>query len=359
MTGDKAYRCLLPGDYPSTQAASLGFHLDRYPFPHWPTSRELKSPPQPSTTTSTSTTTSPKPKPSPRPRPASREDWSPVPAHYQGPLDGRDDGAPLHAKQPPADASSGVGGYRRVHSHKSQQHEPLDLSVRPESGSCLADGAPGSLVPVGAPGGGAYANGTPLPPGAGVPRATQSYAEAMAELGAVPAYRPDLLLLPAGNGAHGSEDAFERARRDREGEVRGDGAESETWKMLSKHNGGVQPEERGHRKAELQGPHAPQPEQGPWGGGEQQQTKSPVMGSLEKFPPGPGAEHHLLQQHRSLLSALRGPGGSSSVATNGYGLSSVGEGILETEAAAGEMSTNISIPKSSRAALCCHQVAGK
>jgi hypothetical protein len=107
---------------------------------------------------------------------------------------------------------------------------------------------------------------------------------------------------------------------------------------MLRNSGGAQPEERGQRKADLQGAHAaaqpPQPGELLWGG--EQQTQSPIA-SLEKFTPG---ADHLLPQHRSLLSALRGPGGSKNMATNGYGFSSVGEGILETEAAAGEISMN-------------------
>ena len=329
VTGDKAYRCLLPGDYPSAQPASLGFHLDRYPFPHWPSSRDLKSPPRPNTAPH-SASPNPKPKPAPNPRPTSRENWSPAPAHHHGP-EVRDEGPLLHATRP--DHRAGgldlADDFRRVRG-KSQQNEPLDLSVRPESGSsCFADGPP------------VYGNG--LPPG-GVPR-PQSYTEALAVM---PAYHTDLIAPPAKEargsaGRDGDCDAFDRPGREREGDEGGERAEPEKWKM-SRSSGAVRPEERGQRKADLQGAHAaaqpPQPGEGLWGG--EQRTKSPIA-SLEKFTPG---ADHLLPQHRSLLSALRGPGGSKNMATNGYGLGTVGEGILETEAAAGEMSTNKgSIPK--------------
>ncbi|CAL8358084.1 unnamed protein product [Lota lota] len=312
IAGDKAYRCLLPSDYTSTQPASLGFHLDRYPFPHWPNSRDLKSSSQPNTATH-SASPNPKPKPTLKPRPTSRENWSPAPAHHHGP-EGHDEGAPLHAQHPDRLAGDpGADDLRRV-GGKSQQNEPLDLSVRPESSSCFADSPP------------VYGNGLPS---VSVPR-LQSYTEALAVM---PAYHTDLLVTAAkeARGSVGREDAFERPGRDREGDEGGEHAESEKWKIL-RNSGGVRSEERGQRKADLQGTHAAaqpiQPAEGLWGG--EQQIKSPIM-SLEKFTPG---ADHLLPQHRSLLSALRGPGGSKNMATNGYGPSSVGEGILETEAAA-------------------------
>uniref|UniRef100_A0A8C5BZI8 Zinc finger protein 536 n=2 Tax=Gadus morhua TaxID=8049 RepID=A0A8C5BZI8_GADMO len=303
IAGDKAYRCLLPSDYPSTQPASLGFHLDRYPFPHWPSSRDLQSPPRPNPAPHSA---SPKPKPAPKPRPTSRENWSPAPTHHHGP-EGHDESPPLHAKRPDhlAGGLDLADDFRRV-GGKSQQNEPLDLSVRPESSSCFADGP---LV-----------HGNGLPSGSGA--RLQSYAEGPAVM---PAYHTDLIVPAA------KEDASERPGRDREGDEGGEQAESEQWRML-RNSGGAQPEERGQRKADLQGAHAaaqpPQPGELLWGG--EQQTQSPIA-SLEKFTPG---ADHLLPQHRSLLSALRGPGGSKNMATNGYGFSSVGEGILETEAGA-------------------------
>ncbi|KAJ3597076.1 hypothetical protein NHX12_003476, partial [Muraenolepis orangiensis] len=239
IAGDKAYRCLLPSDYTAThQPASLGFHLDRYPFPHWPNN-------------------------------SSSRDLNP------GSRDGAEGGDP-----------DAVDDFRRVRG-KSQQREPLDLSVRPESSSCLADSPPT------------------------VPR-PQSYTEAAAELGAMSAYHPDLLAAVAKEARGSVEEAFERPGRDREGEGRAEGAESETWKLLK-------------RKAALRGA-------AEWG--REQQTESP-MASLERFSPG---ADHLLRRHRNLLSALRGPGGPHHVVTDGYsGLGSVGEEILETDAAAADV----------------------
>ncbi|XP_054475506.1 zinc finger protein 536-like [Anoplopoma fimbria] len=76
-TGEKVYRCPLSSDYTAAQTASLGFHLDRYHFPHWQNSRDLSSPLQPTSSSSSSS-----PNPNPKLRPRSREDWSP--AHYLG-----------------------------------------------------------------------------------------------------------------------------------------------------------------------------------------------------------------------------------------------------------------------------------
>uniref|UniRef100_A0AAQ4NNI1 C2H2-type domain-containing protein n=1 Tax=Gasterosteus aculeatus aculeatus TaxID=481459 RepID=A0AAQ4NNI1_GASAC len=135
FSSEKAYRCPLSGDYAAAQTASLAFHLDRYHFPQWQSSRGPSSPLQPTSSSSSCSS----PKPNPRLRPRSREDWSPV--RYLG-LEGRGENA---GKRPDlADREAGGEGSLSAQTRKSQ-YEPLDLSVRPESVTSHSGMSPAAL----------------------------------------------------------------------------------------------------------------------------------------------------------------------------------------------------------------------
>ncbi|XP_037109270.1 zinc finger protein 536-like, partial [Syngnathus acus] len=109
--GDNVYKCLPSSDYPT-----IGFQLDRYHFPSWQSSRDLSSPLQATSSRSSS--------PNPKPRPRSREDGSPVSAHFLSP--DRENALLVPDKNPVSDSPASV---RTIKS----QYEPLDLSVSSHS----------------------------------------------------------------------------------------------------------------------------------------------------------------------------------------------------------------------------------
>ncbi|XP_055011889.1 zinc finger protein 536-like [Boleophthalmus pectinirostris] len=101
-TGDKIYRRPPSSDFAPGHASSLGFQLDRYPFPTWQSTSDLSTSPS-------------------KLRPSSRDNFTPATSHFIG-LDA--DSAPLMNKDPDSSVRSHV---------KKSQYEPLDLSVRPDS----------------------------------------------------------------------------------------------------------------------------------------------------------------------------------------------------------------------------------
>ncbi|XP_059190849.1 uncharacterized protein LOC131973029 [Centropristis striata] len=283
-TGEKVYRCPLSSDYTAAQTASLGFHLDRYHFPHWQNSRDLSSPLQPTSSSSSS------PNPNPKLRPRSREDWSP--AHYLG-LESHSENALLINKQPDlTDKEAGVDGSLSAQTRKSQ-YEPLDLSVRPESVMSQSGMSPAVLVQMS----GVFSNGL----SSSVTRRLQSYSNA--ELGVKPAYQCDLLVqgtkeeMNAQNACstgHDGEGEFEKSEQGREDE----NDDAAKWKMLK--NNILEPEEQG--QADFQGPGEKKHDRpGPWG---RAVAESPIS-SLENLTPGQADQ---LQHQGGLLSFLRSQG---------------------------------------------------
>ncbi|XP_077938736.1 uncharacterized protein LOC120809180 isoform X1 [Gasterosteus aculeatus] len=276
VTGEKAYRCPLSGDYAAAQTASLAFHLDRYHFPQWQSSRGPSSPLQPTTTTSSSSSSS-SPKPNPRLRPRSREDWSPV--RYLG-LESRGENA---GKRPDlADREAGGEGSLSAQTRKSQ-YEPLDLSVRPESVTSHSGMSPAALVQMS----GVFSNGL----SSSVPRGPQSYhCDLLA-----PGTGEEVKGQSAGSGGHSGEGEFEKAELARADE------KDAKWKVLK--NNIVEPEEA--RQADFQSP------------GEKKHNKARLWGravaespisSLENLTPGQADQ---VQYQGGLLSFFRSQGNLS------------------------------------------------
>ncbi|CAN9498755.1 unnamed protein product [Ophioblennius macclurei] len=294
-TGEKVYRCPLSSDYAGVQTASLGFHLDRYHFPHWQQSGgDLSSPPPPPQPQPSSSSSNSSPNPG-KLRPRSREDWSPAAAaaaaagQYLG-LESHGEGAPLLVVGKQADLADRDAGADASSSGqpRKSQYEPLDLSVRPES----AAASPAALAQMS----GVFSNGL----SSSAARRLQSYSNAAAELGVKPAFQSDLSApatkeetsaASAGSAGHDGEGEFEPREQEREDKT--DNAAK--WKM-SKNNvlesgGGDNDDDfENHDKA------------GPWSGGV---ADSPIA-SLESLTPGQADPVH--QQQGGLLSFLRSPG---------------------------------------------------
>ncbi|XP_049929425.1 uncharacterized protein LOC126408098 [Epinephelus moara] len=306
-TGEKVYRCPLSSDYTAAQTASLGFHLDRYHFPHWQNSRDLSSPLQPTSSSSSS--------PNPKIRPRSREDWSP--AHYLG-LESHSENALLINKQPDlTDKDAGVDGSISAQTRKSQ-YEPLDLSVRPESVMSHSGLSPAVLVQMS----GVFSNGL----SSSITRRLQSYSNAAAELGVKPAYQCDLLVQGtkeemnaqnAGSTGHDGEGEFEKTEKGRED----DNDDAAKWKMPK--NNILEPEELG--QADFQSP-GEKSKPGPWG---RAVAESPIS-SLENLTPGQADQ---LQHQGGLLSFLRSQGNLSGTPASAHKASLSDGGNMEKDAA--------------------------
>ena len=294
VLGEKVYRCPLSSDYTAAQTASLGFHLDRYHFPHWQSSRDLSSPLQPTSSSSSSS-----PNSNPKLRPRSREDWSP--AHYLG-LESHGENALLVNKQPELpDKDAGVDTSQT----RKSQYEPLDLSVRPESVMPHSGMSPSVLVQMS----GVFSNGL----SSSITRRLQSFSN-NAELGVKPAYQCDLLVQGtkeemnvqnAGSTGHNGEGEFEKSEQGREDE----NDDAAKWKMLK--NNILEPEEPrqadflaspGEKKQELPGP---------WG---RAVAESPIS-SLENLTPGQADQ---LQHQGGLLSFLRSQGNLSATPASAH-----------------------------------------
>ncbi len=317
VLGEKVYRCPLSSDYTAAQTASLGFHLDRYHFPHWKNSRDLSSPLQPTSSSSS-------PNPNPKLRPRSREDWSPAAGHYLS-LESHSENALLINKQSDlTDKDAGVDGSLSAQTRKSQ-YEPLDLSVRPESVVSHTAMSPAVLVQMS----GIFSNGL----SSSITRRLQSYSNAAAELSVKPAYQCDLLVQGtkeemntqnAGSAGHDGEGEFEKSERGREDED-GDAAE---WKMLK--NNVLKPEELGHANADFQGPGEKEHDKpGAWG---RAVAESPIT-SLENLTPGQAEQ---LQHQGGLLSFLRSQGNLSGTPVSTHKASLNGGGDMEKDVASGE-----------------------
>ncbi|XP_028440285.1 zinc finger protein 536 [Perca flavescens] len=308
-TGEKVYRCPLSSDYTAAQAASLGFHLDRYHFPHWQTSRDLSSPLQPTSSSSSS------PNPNPKLRPRSREDWSP--AHYLG-LESHSDNALLINNQS-SDKDTGGDGPLSAQTRKSQ-YEPLDLSVRPESVMSHSGMSPAVLVQMS----GVFSNRL----SSSITRRLQSYSNAAAELGVKPAYQRDLLVQGtkeeintqnASSTGHDGEGEFEKSEQGREDE----NDDAAKWKMLK--NNILEPEELG--KADFQSPGEKKHDNpGTWG---RAVAECPVS-SLENLAPG---QADPLQHQGGLLSYLRSQGNLSSAPSSAHKASLNDGGNMEKDVA--------------------------
>lgn len=321
VLGDKVYRCPLSSDYTAAQTASLGFHLDRYHFPHWQNSRDLSSPLQPTSSSSS-------PNHNPKLRPRSREDWSPAVGHYLG-LEGHGESALLVNKPSDlADKDAGVDGSLSAQTRKSQ-YEPLDLSVRPES-VMSHSASPAVLVQMS----GVFSNGL----SSSITRRLQSYSNAAAELSVKPAYQCDLLVQGtkdemhtqnAGSTGHDGEGEFEKSEHGRE---EGDNDDTAKWKMLK--NNVLKAEELGQQAdADFRSPGGEKKHDkpGPWG--RAVAVDSPIS-SLENLTPGQADQ---LQHQGGLLSFLRSqgnlsgtPGGAHKASLNGGG------GDMEKDVASGE-----------------------
>ncbi|XP_078024181.1 zinc finger protein 536-like isoform X2 [Epinephelus lanceolatus] len=318
-TGEKVYRCPLSSDYTAAQTASLGFHLDRYHFPHWQNSRDLSSPLQPTSSSSSS--------PNPKIRPRSREDWSP--AHYLG-LESHSENALLINKQPDlTDKDAGVDGSISAQTRKSQ-YEPLDLSVRPESVMSHSGLSPAVLVQMS----GVFSNGL----SSSITRRLQSYSNAAAELGVKPAYQCDLLVQGtkeemnaqnAGSTGHDDEGEFEKTEKGRED----DNDDAAKWKMPK--NNILEPEELG--QADFQSP-GEKSKPGPWG---RAVAESPIS-SLENLTPGQADQ---LQHQGGLLSFLRSQGNLSGTPASAHKASLSDGGNMEKDAA------SVMLPRSQISAI--------
>lgn len=313
MLGEKAYRCPLSSEYTAAQTASLGFHLDRYHFPHWQNSRDLSSPLQPTSSSS-----------SPNPKARSREDWSPVVGQYLG-LENHSENPLLIKKQADlTDKDAGVEGSSPAQSRKSQ-YEPLDLSVRPESVASHSAMSSAVLVQMS----GVFSNGL----SSSITRRLQSFSNATDELSVKPGYQCDLLVQEtkeemnthnASSTCHNNETEFEKSEQERE-----DGNdEAANWKMQE--NSVLEPEELGQANADFQGPgEKKQDKPGQWG---RAVTESPIS-SLENLTPG---QDDPIQHQASLISFLRSQGNLSSAPASTHIASLNGGGNMEKDVGSGE-----------------------
>ncbi|XP_035012533.2 zinc finger protein 536 [Hippoglossus stenolepis] len=310
-SGEKVYRCPLSSDYTTAQTASLGFHLERYHFPHWQNSRDLSSPLQPSSSSSSSS-------PNSKLRPRSSEDWSPAAGHYLG-LENHSE-TPLLVNKQPDLTDKHVDGSLSAQTSKSQ-YEPLDLSVRPESVTSHSAMSPAVLVQMS----GIFSNGL----SSSITRRLQSYPNAAAELSVKPGYQCDLLVQATkeemstqrgGSACHNGEGEFEKSEQ--VGEDENDDAAK--WQML-KNNVPELQELLEHASTDFQGPEM-QEKPGQWGRGV---AESPIH-SLENLTPG---QADPLQYQGGLLSFLRSQGSLSGApaAAHKAGLNTGGN--METEVA--------------------------
>ncbi|XP_018519310.1 uncharacterized protein LOC108875120 [Lates calcarifer] len=312
-TGEKVYRCPLSSDYTTAQTASLGFHLERYHFPHWQNSRDLSSPLQPTSSSSSS--------PNPKLRPRSREDWSPAAGHYLG-LENHSENPLLVNKQSDlTDKDAGVDGSLSAQTRKSQ-YEPLDLSVRPESVTSHSAISPAALVQMS----GVFSNGL----SSSITRRLQSYSNAAAELDVKPAYQCDLLVQgtkedmnaqKGGSARHDGEGEFEKSEQGMEDE----NDDAAKWQMVK--NNVLEPEEPGQASADFQGVgEKKQDKLGQWG---RAVAESPIS-SLENLTPG---QADPLQHQGGLLSFLRSQGSLSSAPASAHKASLNGGGNNEKDVA--------------------------
>ncbi|KAM3609119.1 uncharacterized protein V6R79_009898 [Siganus canaliculatus] len=308
-TGEKVYRCPLSSDY----AASLGFHLDRYHFPHWQNSRNLPSPLQPTSSSSSPNT-------NPKLRPRSRDDWSPAASHYIG-LDSHGENPLLINKQSElTDKDAGVDGSLSAPNRKSQ-YEPLDLSVRPESVMSHSAMSPAVLVQMS----GVFSNGL----SSSITHRLHTYSNATAELSVKPAYQCDLLVQAtkeemniqnASSAGHDGEGEFEKSEQVRESEN-----DAAKWKMLK--NNVLKPEELVQTSTDFQGPAETKHDKpGPWARGV---AESPIS-SLENLTPG---QPDQLRPQGGLLTFIRSQGNLSSGPISGHKSSLNGVGDMEKDVA--------------------------
>lgn len=313
MLGEKAYRCPLSGDYTTAQTASLGFHLDRYHFPHWQSSRDLASPLQPPSSSSSSS-------PNPKLRPRSREGWNSAAGHYFG-LESHTESTLLINKQ--SDLSdNAMDGCLSAPTRKSQ-YEPLDLSVRPESVMSHSAMSPAAMVQMS----GIFNNGL----ASSITRQLQSYSVA-AELGVKPTYQCDLLVQGAKeemntqNASEGQNGEVESEKPDQAKEDENDAAAK--WKMLK--NNVLNPEELVQASADFQGPGEQKNNKpGPWGGA----VAEPPITSLENLTPGQADLH---QHQGGLLSFFRSQGNLSSTPASAHNATLNGGGGMEKDVISGE-----------------------
>ncbi|XP_062245653.1 zinc finger protein 536-like, partial [Platichthys flesus] len=310
-SGEKVYRCPLSSDYTAAQTASLGFHLDRYHFPHWQNSRDLSSPLQPSSSSSSSS-------PNSKLRPRSREDWSPAAGHYQGLENHRE--TPLLVNKQPDLTDKHVDGSLSAQTSKSQ-YEPLDLSVKPESVPSHSAMSPAVLVQMS----GVFSNGL----SSSITRRLQSYPNAAAELSGKPGYQCDLLVQATkeemstqrgGSACHNGEGEFEKSEQG--GEDENDDAAK--WQML-KNNVPELQELLEHASTDFPGPEM-QEKPGQWGRGV---AESPIH-SLENLTPG---QADPLQYQGGLLSFLRAQGSLSGAPASAHNAGLIAGGNMENEVA--------------------------
>ncbi|XP_069019349.1 zinc finger protein 536-like isoform X2 [Embiotoca jacksoni] len=308
-TGEKVYRCPLSSDYTAAQTASLGFHLDRYHFPHWQNNRDLSSPLQPSSSSSSS--------PNPKLRPRSREDWSP--GQYLG-LESHSENVLLINQQSDlADKDAGVDGTLSGPTRKSQ-YEPLDLSVRPESVPSHSSMSPAALAQMSS----VLSNGL----SSSITRRLQTYSNATAELSVKPAYQCDLLVQGtkeemsaqnAGSTGHNGEGEFEKSEQGRED--RSDNAAK--WKMLK--NNVLELKELGQAVADFEVLGEKKPDMlGQWG----RATIDSPISSLEGLTPG---QADPLQHQGALLSFHRSPGNLNNTPASALKASLDGGGNMEKD----------------------------
>ncbi|KAF3689060.1 Zinc finger protein 536 [Channa argus] len=311
--GDKVYRCPLSSDYTAAQTASLGFHLDRYHFPHWQNSRNLSSPLQPTSSSSTSSS------PNSKLRPRSREDWSPAAGHYFD-VENHSENPLLISKQSDlTDKDADAEGTLSTQTRKSQ-YEPLDLSIRPEPVTSHSAISPAVLVQMSS----VFFNGR----SSSITRRLQSFSNASAELSVKPGYQCDLSVqgtkeeMNTQNGSptcHNSEAEFEICEQGREDE----NDEAAEWKMLK--NNVLEPEEPGETSLDFQASGEKNQEKlGAWG----RAVAEPLISSLENLTPG---QANPLQHQAGLISFLRSHGNLSEAPASAHKASLNGEGNMEND----------------------------
>uniref|UniRef100_A0A8C6NLL3 C2H2-type domain-containing protein n=1 Tax=Nothobranchius furzeri TaxID=105023 RepID=A0A8C6NLL3_NOTFU len=276
VSGEKVYRCPLSGDY----TAQIGFHLDRYGFPHWQNSTAL-SPPLQSSVSSRSSS------PKPKLRPRSSGDLSPAAGQFVGPESHSETVLTVNKPTSHTDDDGGVNISVSSPTRKSQ-HEPLDLSVRPESVTSHPAMSPAVLLQMS----GLFSNGL----SSAVARRLQSYSNAPAELSMKPAYQCDLLVhrtqeemhsQNVGSVGHDEEGEFEKSEQRKE-----DNDDAAMWKMLSV----LESKEMGQPGAAFEAPG--EKKLGLWG---RAAAESPIS-SFESLTPDP------LMHQGALLSFLRSQG---------------------------------------------------
>lgn len=315
LSGEKGYRCPLASDYNATQTAPLGFHLDRYHFPHWQNSSDLSSPIQPTSSSSS---------PNPKLRPRSREDWSPAAGHYLG-LESHSDNALLVNRQSDLTDKDICMDDSLAGQTRKSQYEPLDLSVRPESFMSHSAMSPAALVQMS----GIFSYGL----SSSISGQLQSYSNAAAELSVKPAYQCGLVVQGtkeevntqnAASTGHGGEAKIEKSEHVREDED----DDAAKWKMLK--DNVLKSEELVQASADFQGGGEKKHDRpGPWG---RAAAKSPVS-SLENLTPGQTDQH---QHQGGLLSFLRSQGNLSSTSASAHKTSLNGGGDTEKDVTSGE-----------------------